>query len=66
VEFYVLEFSSNILTSAPGRLRLFNGGAPSVVADNLPGPSSMALDAAAGRIYIATKDGNILAVDLAK
>lgn len=66
VEFYVLEFSSNLLADAPGRLRLFNGGAPSVVADNLPGPSSMALDPAAGRIYIATKDGNIVTVDLAK
>lgn len=67
VEFYVLEFSANILTGEPGRLRLFNGGSSSVVADNLPGPSSMALDAAAGKIYIVTKGGgNIFQVDLAK
>ena len=67
VEFYVLEFSGDILTDAPGRLRLFNGGSSSVVADKLPGPSSMVLDAGAGKIYIVTKgDGSVLQVDLTK
>lgn len=67
VEFYILEFSADILTGAPGRLRLLSNAGPSVVADNLPGPSSMALDLAAGKIYITTKGGgNILQVDLAK
>jgi hypothetical protein len=39
VNFYVLEFSSDILTSKPGRLRVLGSGGQSVAADNLPGPS---------------------------
>jgi len=65
VDVYVLEYSSDILTETPGRLRLLGSGGASVVADALPGPSSMALDAGAGKIYITTKgDGSILQVDV--
>ncbi len=66
LEFYVLEFSGNLLADAPGTLRAYNGGSPTVLADKLPGPSSLALDNAAGRLYIATKAGMILQVDLPK
>jgi hypothetical protein len=66
VDYYVLEFSANILTEAPGRLRLINAGTASVVADNLPGPSSMVLDNATGTLYIATKAGSILQLDVTK
>jgi hypothetical protein len=64
VDFYVLEISTDLLNNAPGRLRLFNGGIASVVAGGLPGPSSMALDATAGKLYVATLAGTILQLDL--
>lgn len=66
VDYYVLEFSTDLLAVAPGRLRLINLGSTTVVADNLPGPSSMVLDNSAAKIYIATKAGTILQLDLAK
>ncbi len=66
LEVYVLEFSGNILSNDPGQLKLFLGGSstPTVIADHLPGPSSMVLDPNAARLYIATKSGSILQLDL--
>jgi hypothetical protein len=66
VDLYVLEFSANNLMAAPGRLRLFNGGTSTVVADNLAAPSALALDDAAGKLYITTKGGSLLQLDLAR
>ncbi|MDP9337261.1 MAG: ScyD/ScyE family protein [Acidobacteriota bacterium] len=45
-EFLTLEFSTNQLAQAPGRLQLFAspGGTPEVIADCLITPTSMALD----------------------
>ena len=49
----VLEFSKNMLASAPGRLRLFKGAdAPVLIADNLFTPTSMAVDQRTGEIFI--------------
>ena len=65
VDYFVLEFSSDIRTSQPGRLRVLGSGGESVLAENLPGPSSMAYDTSAGKIYITTKgDGSLLQVDV--
>jgi hypothetical protein len=66
VDFYVLEFSTDLLNNAPGRLKLINAGDSSVVADKLPGPSSMVLDNSASTLYILTKSGSILQLDLPK
>jgi len=49
----VLEFSTNMTEGAPGRLRLVApGGAPVVLAENLPTPTSMAVDARSGEVFI--------------
>ncbi len=65
VDYFVLEFSSDLLTSKPGRLRVLGSGGESVLADNLAGPSSMAYDTSANKIYITTKgDGSLLQVDV--
>jgi hypothetical protein len=67
LDFYVLEFSGNFLANAPGRLKLVNAAGTTVVADNLPAPSTMVLDPAANKLYIATIGaGNILQLDLPK
>jgi hypothetical protein len=64
VDFYILEFSTDLLNNKPGRLKLVNAGQTTVVADNLPGPSSMVLDPTASKLYIATKSGTIMTLDL--
>jgi len=64
VDYYILEFSTNLLASAPGRLKLVNAGRTTVVAENLPGPSSMVLDSTGTKLYIATKSGSIMQLDL--
>lgn len=62
VETYVLEFSNDLENHGPGRLRSFANGTSTVVADNLPGPSSMVLDG--NTFYIATKAGIIFTLDV--
>jgi hypothetical protein len=54
-EFLTLEFSTNQLTQAPGRLQLFTSpdGPPAVVADCLITPTSMALDPKTGSLFVA-------------
>ena len=53
-EFLTLEFSTNQLAQAPGRLQLFTspGGPPVVIANCLITPTSMALDPKTGRLFV--------------
>jgi hypothetical protein len=53
-EFLTLEFSTNQLAQAPGRLQLFTspGGPPAVIADCLITPTSMALDRKTGSLFV--------------
>jgi hypothetical protein len=53
-EFLTLEFSTNQLAQAPGRLQLFTspGGTPAVIANCLITPTSMALDPKTGRLFL--------------
>jgi hypothetical protein len=49
----VLEFSTNMLQGAPGRLRLVTpSGASTTIAEGLPTPTSMAVDAATGEVFV--------------
>lgn len=54
-QFFTLEFSTNLLQSAPGRLRLFNsaGAAPVVIADNLVSPTGIARNEQTGTLYVS-------------
>ncbi len=66
-QFFVLEFSTNQLARAPGRLRRFDSPAgPSVViADNLITPTNMAYDLETGDIFVTEfGPGRIVRVDL--
>lgn len=48
-----LEFSTNMLQGAPGRVRLMTpAGASTTIAENLPTPTSMAVDPVTGEIFI--------------
>jgi hypothetical protein len=53
-EFLTLEFSTNQLAQAPGRLQLFTspGGPSAVIADCLITPTSMALDRKTGSLFV--------------
>lgn len=53
-QFYVLEFSTNQLAEAPGRLLFFasRNATPTVVADNLISPTSLARDPVTGNLFI--------------
>ena len=53
-QFLTLEFSTNQLAQAPGRLQLFTspGGPPVVIANCLITPTSMALDPKTGRLFV--------------
>jgi hypothetical protein len=49
----VLEFSTNMLQGAPGRLRLVTpSGASTILAEGLPTPTSMAVDRVTGEVFI--------------
>jgi hypothetical protein len=49
----VLEFSTNMLAGAPGRLRLVTpAGASTTLAEGLPTPTSMVVDATTGEIFV--------------
>src|SRR3989475_12525963 len=53
-DFLTLEFSTNQLGQAPGRLQLFTspGGPPVGIADCLITPTSMALDPQTGSLFV--------------
>jgi hypothetical protein len=49
----VLEFSTNMLQGAPGRLRLMTpSGASTTIAEGLPTPTSMVVDQTTGEVFI--------------
>ena len=52
--FFVLEFSTNMLANAPGRLSLYAqpDGAPVVLVNNLVSPTSLARDEATGDLFV--------------
>jgi hypothetical protein len=65
--FYVLEFSSNMMTRAPGRVLRFDApdAAPLVMAAGLPSPTSMAIDPATGDLLVTDlRGGRLLLVQL--
>lgn len=50
----VLEFSTNMTQSQPGRLRMVTAaGASTTIAEGLPTPTSMAVDQRSGEVFIA-------------
>ena len=53
-QFFTLEFSSNMLAMAPGRLSRFdqNGGAQVVLVSNLVSPTSLAQDPVTGDLFV--------------
>lgn len=53
-QFYTLEVSTNLLMGAPGRLQRFDtpNGMPTVIADNLISPTSMAFHTPSGDIFV--------------
>jgi hypothetical protein len=64
-EFLVLEYSTNLLTGAPGQLVLSVAGQTQVVASGLTSPSSMAVELGGGEVYITDRtDGTLLKVTL--
>jgi DNA-binding beta-propeller fold protein YncE len=65
-QFFVLEFSTNqsAQPAAPGRLLRFDTAAAEVVAADLRAPVSMALDEAAGFLYVLELSGRVLRLRL--
>jgi hypothetical protein len=64
-QFYTLEFSTDMLANAPGRLQFFSSSsaAPVVVAAGLPTPISLARDEQSNTIYVSSIfTGNIFKV----
>lgn len=53
-QFFVLEFSTNMLSGAPGRLLLFNtpAGPPAVITSPLVSPTSITRDRSTGDVFI--------------
>ena len=53
-QFFTLEFSTNLLMGAPGRLSLFEraDGSPTVLVDNLTSPTSLTRDPATGDLFV--------------
>lgn len=64
--YFVLEFSSNFLAQAPGRIKLFTSAAdttPRIYVDNLITPSSIARDPLFGVVFVTERSpGRILRV----
>ena len=65
-QFFALEFSSNqsAQPAAPGRLLRFDTPEAEVVADDLQGPVSMALDGQSNTLYVLELSGRILRLGL--
>jgi hypothetical protein len=53
-QFFILEFSTNQLMAAPGRLSLFRqaDAAPVVLVNNLTTPTSLARDPVSGNLFV--------------
>ena len=64
-QFFLLEYSAGFLAGQPGRVQVFNTATPQVLVDGINGPTSLALDATGGKLYIASRtDGKIFQVDV--
>jgi DNA-binding beta-propeller fold protein YncE len=66
-QFWTLEYSTNQLAGAAGRVLRFDTPVGVEVATGLSSPTSLALDEANGKLYISTRsDGKILVLDVGK
>jgi hypothetical protein len=64
-QFFVLEYSTNFLAGAPGRILDYTQPVGKVVVDGLNAPTSLALDSTAGKLYISSRtDGKIMQVSV--
>ena len=64
-QFFVLEYSGALLTGAPGRVQMYNSGTGQKIVDGIAGPTSLALDSTAGKLYISSRtEGKIYVVDI--
>ncbi len=64
-QFLVLEYSKDLLHGAPGRLRSYVNGVQTILNDNLPAPSSMAIDPETGALYITSRsNGTVMKMEL--
>ena len=62
---FVLEYSANLNTGAPGRLSVFGFNGKQVLSDSLTTPSSMAIDESRGSIFVSDRmDGTIIQLPL--
>lgn len=61
--FFSLEYSTNLLGGAPGRVTRYDTSQGQVLANNLNGPTNLAYDAASGTLYISLRgDGSIVKI----
>jgi hypothetical protein len=65
-QFFVIEFSTNQLATppGPGRLIRYDSADPTIVSGNLQAPTSLAIDEAAGRLYVLELTGRLLSFPL--
>lgn len=64
-QFFVLEYSAGFLAGLPGRVTVFNTPTGQVLVDGINGPTGLALDTTANKLYIVSRtDGKILQVDV--
>ena len=64
-QFFVLEYSTNFLAGAPGRVLVYDTPEASVLVDGLKTPTSLALDSAGGKLYVASRgEGKIYSVNV--
>ncbi len=63
--FFSLEYSAQLTTGAPGRLMRYDTPNGYVYVDGLNSPTGMAIDTAAGKLYITDRtDGTVLVVPI--
>lgn len=64
-QFFVLEYSRNLVGGAPGRVLVYNSPIGQELVGGLDGPTNMALDNSTGTLYITSRtDGTVLQVDV--
>jgi hypothetical protein len=64
-QFFVLEYSTAFLAGAPGRVLVYDTPEGKVLVDGLKTPTSLALDSAAGKLYVASRgEGKIYTVNV--
>jgi hypothetical protein len=64
-QFFVLEYTTAFLAGQPGRVQVFDSPTGTTLVGGINGPTSLALNSATGKLYIASRtDGKILVVDI--